>query len=1182
MLAKLRAHEYPGLLAILFAAILFGVLAWGGVMLTRDESRIAAVWLPNAALAAILLRGRGWGDLVFLPPAFLANVIANSLAGDELGRAVALSLVNSAEILVVWLGMRGLGVRRPDMSLLPDLLVFCAVAGVAAPIVSAGLAVLALGAPDMPAAWSMFEQWAVADGLGLVLLTPTMLILADAWGRRRQPSRAAVIDWLLIFAAGTTVTLAVFVQSSYPFLFAVMPVVVLHAFRQGSVGTAVSIIKITVIASIATSLGHGPITLVQGDLGDRLLTLQVFLATSFAIGLPVAALLKSRDHIRDELRERSDFANFILQNAGNVIFRTDATGHWTFLNDEWEELTGYTVRESLGWPTTRLLVPEDFAEARSIYPRIVSGEIGECVLNQRFIDADGAVHHIEVTVQRFVDERGAFAGTIGNIRDVSERVRQQSALADSELRFRRMAETAPVGIFRADAAGNVTYVNKLWSDKVGMTVEQMLGNGWMDALADRTPYEREPAWRDFQKPGDIRRRVAHFRGADGGDMWIETVTSAEFDEEGRIAGFIGAANDITEQRQAIEQLRDSQAQLSLLANNATDAVFRLDLDGRCKYASPSARSLLGISPRALIGANLLDRFHPDDQGLVRETFAALAAGDDERRRVAFRSELLSEPGHFVWLEANCGLVRDEENGAPHEIIASLRNIDETKALEADLRDARAKAERAAEAKSAFLANMSHEIRTPMNGVIGFTQLLLDGDLGAEQRQQAEMIADSGRAMMRLLNDILDISKIEAGQMQVAREPVDLRHKLGSAVRLLHPLAASKNIELGVAIADDVPAWIVGDQLRLRQIILNLAGNAVKFTERGSVRVDASVDRSDGAPRLRIDVTDTGIGIADDRLAMIFEQFTQADETTARKYGGTGLGLSISSRLATMMGGSISVRSEVGKGTVFSVILPLQAAEAPRCKERTDSAVAAGDNVQREDVRVLIAEDHDVNQALMVAMSRRAGMAPEIASDGLAAVAMVEAAVKEGRPYRLVFMDMQMPNMDGLAATRRLRELGFGADTLPIVALTANAYPEDIAACLLAGMQAHVAKPVSSDDIERVAQLYLHSADSSRPGPESATAAPAEGLPPALHERYLARKNELLAALQSQVGARAHDESKITDLVESLHKIGGSADHFGDGDFGKAALELERGLLASRPEEVAATLQAGSARLQKLA
>lgn len=1182
MLATLRAQKYPGLPAVLFAAILFGLLAWGGITLTRDESPVAAVWLPNAALVAILLRGRGVGDLVFLPPAFVANVIANSLAGDELGQAAALSLVNSIEILVVWFGMRRLGAPRPDMSLLPDLLAFCAVAGVIAPIVSAGLAVVALGATDMSAAWPLFKHWAAVDGLGLVLLTPTILIAADAWGRRRRPSRAAVADWLLIFAAGTTVTLAVFVQTSYPFLFVVMPVVVLHAFRQGSVGAAVSIVKIAVIASIATSLGHGPITLMQGDVGAKLLTFQVFLATSFAIGLPVAALLESRDHIRDELRERSEFANFILQNVGDVIFRTDATGHWTFLNDEWEELTGYTVEESLGWSTTRLLVPEDFAEARSVYPRIISGEIGECVLSQRFTDARGGVHHIEVTVQRFVDEGGAFAGTVGNIRDVSDRVRQQNALADSELRFRRMAETAPVGIFRADAAGNVTYVNKLWSDKVGMTVEQMLGDGWMNALADRSSYEREPAWRDFRKPGDIRRRVAHFRGAGGEDMWIETVTSAEFDENGHIVGFIGAANDITERRQATEQLRDSQAQLSLLADNATDAVFRLDLDGRCKYASPSARSLLGISPRALIGANLLDRFHSDDQGLVRETFAALTAGDEERRRVAFRSELLSEPGHFVWLEANCGLVRDEATGVPHEIIASLRNIDETKALEAELRDARARAERAAEAKSAFLANMSHEIRTPMNGVIGFTQLLLDSDLGAEQRQQAEMIADSGQAMMRLLNDILDISKIEAGQMQIVREPVDLRHKLNSAVRLLHPLAASKNIELGLAVADDVPSWIVGDQLRLRQIILNLAGNAVKFTERGSVRVDASVDRSGAAPRLHIDISDTGIGIPDDRLAMIFEQFTQADETTARKYGGTGLGLSISSRLAAMMGGSIAVRSQVGRGTVFSVLLPLQEAEAPRCEDRPGRAVSAGGGMYGDDVRVLIAEDHDINQALMVAMSRRAGMAPEIAGDGLEAVAMVEAAAKEGQPYRLVFMDMQMPNMDGLAATRRLRELGFGPGDLPIVALTANAYPEDVAACLAAGMQAHIAKPVSSDDIGRIAELYLRQPDRSRSGFEIRSAAVAETLPPALLERYRTRKNELLAALRSQASARTADESNIADLIERLHKIGGSADHFGDGSFGKAALKLERALLAASPQEAARILDEGSVRLQNLA
>ena len=1181
MLKQLRAQKYPGIGAIVLVALLFGVLAWGGIVLTRDESRVAAVWVPNAVLVAILLRGRGLGDWVYLPAVFAANIAANTFAGDDLSRAISLSLVNCVEILIVWFGMWRLNVRRPDMSQLPDLISFCAVAGVVAPVVSGLLAVVILGTQDAATAWSMFQGWAVSDGLGLLLVTPTILIFVDAWKTRQRPTRREVNEWLALFTAGTAITISVFSQTTYPFLFAVIPVVVLHAFWQGSLGTAVSIVKITIIASVATAFDNGPIHLVQGNLGDQLFALQVFLATSFAVGLPVAAMLKSRDFIGDELRERRDFADFILQNVGNVIFRTDAMGRWTYLNAEWEVLTGYTVEQSLGWPTTKLLTPVDMAKAQALYPQIVNGKIKECVLDQQFVDAKGVLRHIEVTVQPFFDEAGAFAGTIGNIRDVSERVRQQSALAESEERFRRMAETAPIGIFRADTDGKVTYVNKLWSDKVGFTVEEMFGDGWMRALVDTSSYEIEPAWRGLTNPADIKRRIAKFRGADGQDLWIETVTSAEFDVEGNIVGFIGAANDITDQRRASEQLRESEAQLSLLADNATDAVFRLNLDGRCTYASPSSRTLLGISPRALIGANLLDRFHPDDQQIVRSSFADLANGKVKRPRVAFRSELLSAPGNFAWLEAICGLVRNETTGEPCEIIASIRNIDETKALESDLREARERAEKSATAKSAFLANMSHEIRTPMNGVIGFTELLLDSELNDTQRYQAGMIADSGHAMMRLLNAILDISKIEAGQMQIVCEPVDLRHKLQSAVRLMQPIAQTKNLDLNISVEDNVPHWIIGDQLRLRQIVLNLVGNAVKFTEQGWVKVRAWIDDSLPEPQLHIDVSDSGIGIPPDRLDAIFEQFTQADSSTVRKYGGTGLGLSISAQLARMMGGKIAVHSIVGEGTVFSVSLPLETSDIPSPVDGNVRVTHSKGGLSAAPPRVLIAEDHDINQALILAMTQRVGWDADIAADGLEAIQMVHAATAEQRPYRLVLMDMQMPNVDGLEAARRLRASGFDADALPIVALTANAYPEDVAACLKAGMQAHLAKPVRLIDLQGIAASYLDRGQSISGSMQPEAAITAQESPPALIERYQARKQEALALLDKHRNDPAPTDDGIKELMNQLHKLAGTAGHFGDAAFGEAALTMEEALRGASEHEFS-TILSDKARLLKMA
>ena len=544
---------------------------------------------------------------------------------------------------------------------------------------------------------------------------------------------------------------------------------------------------------------------------------------------------------------------------------------------------------------------------------------------------------------------------------------------------------------------------------------------------------------------------------------------------------VSTYTDITARRRAEKAVRESEARYRMLADATSDVITQLDLDLVRRYASPACRAMLGYEPEEMVGLVPSATIHPDDAAAVKEVMIRLAAGAIPGDRATTTNRMRHKLGHWIWLEAAINLVRDPDTRAPRFLICALRDVTERQRTARELEQARAIAENAARIKADFVANMSHELRTPLTGIIGIHDLLRnDPTLEPQHRRYLTLAHDAGLSLLTIVNDVLDFSKIEAGQFSIEASPFPLEIFVASCREFGQESAKKKSLEIVSEMAG-TPVTLLGDHNRLRQILLNLITNAVKFTERGSIGLNATYDRH--RARLRIAVSDTGIGIAPDQLPFLFGRFTQADTSITRRYGGTGLGLAISKRLVELMGGEIGVTSQLGYGSTFWIELPLPVAQepsAPLHMARSPQTLFPR--------RVLLAEDNLVNQQIITAMIENDGHRVTVVDHGEAAVA--RALTDE---FDIILMDVQMPVMDGLTAARAIRraEVAENRRATPIIGLTANAMTEDIARCHEAGMNAHLAKPIDWTE------LFATLDRIARP-PSSAEAAPS----PVLDERKL--------------------------------------------------------------------------------
>ena len=493
-------------------------------------------------------------------------------------------------------------------------------------------------------------------------------------------------------------------------------------------------------------------------------------------------------------------------------------------------------------------------------------------------------------------------------------------------------------------------------------------------------------------------------------------------------------------------------QLALVAENAKDMVVISDPEGNALWVNNAFRQLTGYGQKDVLGHNPLTLLQGPDtnQEAVQDILQSLA------KQERGQAEVLNytKSGRSYWAQIDIVPVF-EEDGQLANFVAIERDVTERVALTDHLKSALAEAKHAAKSKTQFLAMMSHEIRTPMNGVLGTLGLLAETPMSNDQKVLVKTAMESGEFLLTILNDILDFSKLEAGKLQLENIPFNIPHLVKGAIELCQAQASAKNITIRIVLDPNVPDWVQGDPGRIRQMLLNYLSNAIKFTEKGGVTLKIEAHAVEGAQiGLRFSVRDTGIGIPEDKIDQLFNDFNQVDGSISRRFGGTGLGLAITKLLAGSMKGRVWLESESGEGSTFFFEAPFEVAKG---QIDTPSSTYQGqvEELIQQGLRVLVAEDNRTNQLVIRTMLERLGCTVDIAANGIEAV---EAA--SARPHDIILMDMQMPEMDGLAATRMIRANPEISDRLPIIALTANVLASDKENCVEAGMNSFVGKPIN--------------------------------------------------------------------------------------------------------------------------
>ena len=754
----------------------------------------------------------------------------------------------------------------------------------------------------------------------------------------------------------------------------------------------------------------------------------------------------------------------MLQDADfRLLIETLPHMAWASHPDGVSQYCNRTMRDYFGWAQadvegldwSQIVHPDDRQRSIEAWNHAVA-TVTDYRVDYRLRRAtDGAYRWHEGRATPVCDVSGAVVRWVGTCTDIEERKRLEETVQASEERFRSLMDLSPdiISIILED--GTLDYNSPAALAIHGYTQEEMIGRNtfdlihpddqpqctaYIDSLVNKSP-----------GPDSVQYR---YRNKDGSYVWMEATAVNQFDNP-HIRGLIVISRDISERKQSEESLKENKERYRRLIEGlgARYSLFSHTAEGSFLYVSPSFAGMFGVPAESIIGRDWRE---------LNLTPESLAAGEESDRRIIEELSMqtveltstLSDGSRRI-IEVTYGPVI--ENGRVTHMEGICTDITESKAIEVALERAKEAAETANQAKSDFLANMSHEIRTPITGIMGMAELLEETELNAVQRSYLTTILHSSENLLDLVNDLLDLSKIESGTVEMVRKNFSLRELIGEVITSQRRLSESKGLSVRCEISSAIPDRLYGEALKLKQILLNLMSNAVKFTSRGEVTV---VVTNRGLRGSRVDleftVSDTGIGIRPDLLKTIFEPFQQGDSSISRQYGGTGLGLAICTRLVGLLGGTLQVQSREGSGSTFRLRLPLALAEtaAPEVSRREPQRPAQAGQT------ILLVEDSEASRLFFIEVLKKHGYGVEVATNG------VEALAKwEQRDYDLILLDIQMPVMDGLEVlgTIRAAEQARGGH-VPVVAITAHAMEDDRKLFLRQGFDGYLSKPTRIGDL----------------------------------------------------------------------------------------------------------------------